>query len=195
MVGVESPGAAAGDLSEGLDLLRAKDGSFVPEPDGTPTEPTPPAKVEPLLAAAEQRLAEWREIEKVVPSMYAPVRLADELPAPEVTIDAGAWKTVTAIGSGVTVHDLGRILELSEVAVCRLVRDLVHLGLGTVSDDAPAVPRVGSAGSTDWGAMATDRFQPIQFGDEAAAPEPEPEPVADVHVDESPSYPSRRGTG
>ena len=187
VVGVQTPGIdAGGDPSEGIfDLLRAKDGSFAFEPDGTPPVASKPADVQPLLAAAEDRLAEWREIEKVVPSVYAWVRLAEELPAPEVTIDASAWKTVTAIGSGVTVQDLGRSLELSEVAVCRHVRDLVELGLGSVSDDAPVATT--RAASTDWTSMATDRFQPLDFHEEPAAvaePEPEPEPA----VDDAPAY-------
>jgi hypothetical protein len=175
VVGVQSPGTGAGDPSEGIfDLLRAKDGSFDFEPDGAPTAPVPPAEVEPLLAAAEERLAEWRDIERVVPSVYAWVRLANELPAPEVTIDAAAWKTVTAIGSGVTVTDLGRSLDLSEVAVCRLVRDLVHLGLASVTDDAPARPVGGDRPGVEWSPASTERFQPIQFADEPAPARPEP---------------------
>lgn len=180
VVGVESP-AGAGDATDGIfDLLRAREGSFNFVPDEPPADPESPMDVEPLLAGAEERLVEWREIEKVVPSMFSWVRLAEELPAPEVTIDAAAWSTVTAIGHGVTVADLGHSLDLSEVSVCRLVRDLVEMGLGSVSDDGPSVAPV----ATDWGAMANDKFQPIEFGDpepaaviEPAGFEPEPEPA------------------
>jgi hypothetical protein len=187
VVGVHSSGVVGtSDLSEGIfDLLRARDGSFAFDPDEGPAEAAPPTNVEPLLRAAEERLAEWREIEQVVPSVYAWVRLADELPAPEVTIDASAWKTVTTIGSGVTVNDLGRTLDLSEVAVCRLVRDLVHLGLGTVSESAPT--GLTSAPATDWGAVANDRFQPIQFEGEPAGRH-EPKAVDEAAVDETATY-------
>lgn len=170
VVGVQTP-AGSDDPTDGIfELLRAREGSFTFEPGEAPADPTKPNDVEPLLAGAEERLVEWREIEKVVPSMFAWVRLAEELPAPEVTIDGDAWRTVTAIGSGVTVADLGHSLDLTEVGVCRLVRDLVEMGLGTVSDEGPSV--VPSA--NEWGAVADDRFQPIEFEDPApVAAEPE----------------------
>jgi hypothetical protein len=180
VVGVDAAGAPSADPSEGLfDLLRAREGAFAFQPDEMSSEPGIGADVEPLLAAAEERLAEWRDIERVVPSMHAWVQLAESLPAPEVTIDAAAWHTVTAIGSGVTVHELGRSLDLSEVAVCRLVRDLVELGLGTVAVDAPA------HAASSW-SPAAERYQPIDLPDEpaavaepelAGATEPDPESV------------------
>jgi hypothetical protein len=177
VVDVASPSSAEGEMSESLfDLLRSREGSFVFQADERAPTPGLPTDVEPLLVAAEERLAEWREIEKVVPSMYAHVRLAEELPAPQVTIDADAWRTVTAIGSGVSVADLGRSLDLSEVAVCRLVRDLVELGLGSVSDDAPVV---GAPVATNWDSVATDRFKPLEFDDPAPT---SPAPAFDPEV-------------
>ena len=171
VVGVESP-AGGGDPTDGIfDLLRAREGSFNFVPEDGPAEPGKPLDVEPLLAGAEERLVEWREIEKVVPSMFSWVRLADELPAPEVTIDAAAWRTVTAIGSGVTVADLGHSLDLSEVSVCRLVRDLVEMGLGSVSDEGPTVAPLAN----EWGSVANDKFEPIAFEDPAPAAPAEPE--------------------
>ena len=132
VVAVESP-AGSGDTTDAIfDLLRARDGSFNFVPEEAPVEPGKPMDVEPLLAGAEERLVEWREIEKVVPSMFSWVRLADALPAPEVTIDAAAWHTVTAIGSGVTVADLGHSLDLSRgqrlPARARPGRDGARLG-------------------------------------------------------------------
>jgi hypothetical protein len=176
VVGVASPSSSDGEMSEALfDLLRSREGSFVFQAGELAPAPGLPTDVEPLLVAAEERLTEWREIEKVVPSMYAHVRLAEELPAPQVTIDADAWRTVTAIGSGVSVAELGRTLDLSEVGVCRLVRDLVELGLGTVTDDAPAVT---TPAASSWDSVAADRFKPIEFDDPVpatAAPAFEPE--------------------
>jgi hypothetical protein len=171
VVAVESP-AGSGDSTDAIfDLLRARDGSFNFVPEEAPAEAGKPMDVEPLLAGAEERLVEWREIEKVVPSMFSWVRLADALPAPEVTIDAAAWHTVTAIGSGVTVADLGHSLDLSEVSVCRLVRDLVEMGLGSVSDEGPTV----APGASEWGSTPTDRFQPIEFEEPAPVRATEPE--------------------
>jgi predicted transcriptional regulator len=139
---VQTPASPDGEATAGLlDLLRARDGGFAFEP-GMAIEGTGPAlDVEPLLEKTEKRLAEWREIEAVVPSLHAWVALAPELPEPEVTVDAETWRLVATIGSGLTVGDLGRSLELSEMAVCRVVRDMVVLGLGAVTD-APAMVAV-----------------------------------------------------
>jgi hypothetical protein len=185
VVGVDTSAGMVEDLSEGMfDLLRAREGHFAFDPEQVHGSPAAPTHVEPLLAAAEERLIEWREIEKVVPSMRAWVGLADELPAPEVTIDANAWRTVTAIAGGITVDELGRALDLTEVGVCRLVRDLVTLGLASVTDDAPA--GAASAGA-DWSSMATDRFQPIQFADEQPPAEPEPTPAPEPAAEVAPA--------
>ena len=139
---VRTPASPDGEATDGLfDLLRARDGGFAFEP-GLAIEDTGPAlDVEPLLEKTQKRLAEWREIEAVVPSLHAWVALAPELPEPEVTVDAETWRLVATIGSGLTVGDLGRNLGLSEVAVCRVVRDMVLLGLGAVTD-APAMVAV-----------------------------------------------------
>jgi hypothetical protein len=183
VVAVESPGGAGGDATDGIfDLLRAREGSFDFVPEEAPAAAEKPMDVEPLLASAEERLVEWREIEKVVPSMFSWVRLAEELPAPEVTIDAPAWRTVTAIGSGVTVADLGHSLDLSEVSVCRLVRDLVEMGLGSVSDEGPTV----APAAAEWAAPANDRFKPIEFDDPPRKVVSEPAPLESVPFDPEP---------
>ena len=133
--------AAAGGTAEVADalfeLLRSHEGSFAFEPGSQPDAPRSPADVEPLLVRAEEQLVEWRAIEAVVPSVDAWVSLNAELPSPEVTVDAATWRLVAGIGSGLTVAELGSALGLGEVAVSRVVRDLVELGLGAVGA-APA---------------------------------------------------------
>jgi hypothetical protein len=203
-----APTAGAGD---GLfELLRAHEGSFAFEPGAEPGRAGDPAEVEPMLAAAEEALAEWRTIEAVVPSMDAWVSLAPELEGDQVTVDAATWKLVARIGSGLTVSELGRALDLGEVPVCRLVRDLVGLGLTTVS--AAAEPTWGAAangydhGSNGHHPVVEDAHE--DDDDEAPAPtapaEPvsfadlpsfvDPEPVAPVFaVDEPAGYGAEPG--
>jgi hypothetical protein len=137
VVGVEAGGLTevAGAL---FDLLRAHEGSFAFEPGAAAPAPGHPLDVEPLLADAETALVEWRDIEAVVPSLGAWVCLATELPGPELTIDATTWRLVATIGSGLTVGELGRVLDLGEVEVSRLVRDVVQLGIGEVVAAPPA---------------------------------------------------------
>ena len=115
-----------------FELLRYADGSFTFEAGTSPVNPTAPADVEPLLIDAEHQLLEWREIEAVVPSMDAWVRLVPELPRPDVVVDADRWRTIVAVGGGASVTSLGQSLALSEVPVCRIVKDLVESGLATV---------------------------------------------------------------
>ena len=56
-----------------------------------------PTEVEPLLAGAEMQLAEWRDIEAVVPSLDAWVSLAPSS-GRRVTVDADTWRLVATIG-------------------------------------------------------------------------------------------------
>jgi hypothetical protein len=132
VVGAEA--GATADVADALfELLRAHEGTFAFEPGEASSAPSEPADVEPLLVGAEAKLVEWRAIEAVVPSLGAWVGLSAELAGPEVTVPAETWRLVATIGSGVTVGELGQVLGLGEVAVSRVVRDLVDLGLGAVN--------------------------------------------------------------
>jgi hypothetical protein len=132
-----------------FELLRYGDGSFTFEAGTAAASPSAPTDVEPLLVDAERQLLEWREIEAVVPSMDAWVNLSQALPRPEIVIDSDQWKTIVAVGSGTTVDSIGRVLDLSEVAVCRLIKDLVELGLGSVSRAPGGATANGSAPAPD----------------------------------------------
>lgn len=170
VVAVEALGAPGGDVAEGMfDLLRAREGGFAFEPGVVADSPAPAAPVEPLLAATETRLAEWREIESVVPSLHAWVSLNPELPGGEITVDAATWRLVATIGSGMTVGDLAVALDLAEVPVSRLVRDLVVLGVGSVVDAQPLT-------------VAAPAPEPLATWEPAVAPEPAP---AEVNGDAS----------
>jgi len=135
VVGTEASGLAESPAPVEVlfELLRYGEGSFTFEAGTTPANPDPPVDVEPLLIEAEHQVLEWREIEAVVPSMDAWVALAAELPRPEVVIDADRWKLIVSIGSGAAVSAIGQTLGLGEVAVCRMVKDAVELGIATVT--------------------------------------------------------------
>jgi hypothetical protein len=120
-----------------FELLRFDHGSFTFDADAVHGEPGPAEDVEELLQAAEALLAEWRQIESVVPSLDAWVTLRRELAAPELTIDQARWTTLVAVGGGATVRRMADDLCLAELPVSRAVRDLAELG---VVDIAPAAP-------------------------------------------------------
>ena len=175
-------GSGSGDVI--FELLRHTEGAFTFEAGSTPNEVGAPAEVEPLLQAAERQLLEWKDIEAVVPSLDAWVSLAPELPGAEAVIDKARWRTIVAVGSGTTVRAIADVLELGEVPVSRLVKELVELGYAAVVAAAPSsiesIAPLGSYAdlassngkgldlSIDLGPFADDSHTP------AAAAEPTP---------------------
>lgn len=124
-----------------FELLRSADGTFLFDADAAPGGGEP-VGVDVALAAAEEQLAEWHQIEAVVPSPYRLVSLVGERDAP-ITLDPPQWRTLSALRGGCTVDELGERLALTELAVARIVRDLVELGAvelsaDDVSDRSPA---------------------------------------------------------
>lgn len=134
LVASEASGVAAETSHTDVvfELLRYKEGSFIFENDATPTSKAVPANVAPVLADAERQIAEWEEIEAVVPSLDSIVRLSPELAEPVVTINAEVWRSLATIGSGCTVGQLGRSLDLGEIPVSRTVKSLVEAQLASV---------------------------------------------------------------
>lgn len=162
VVAADTTGAPEGaDASDVIfELLRHTEGSFSFEAGSAPPEPCAPSDVEPLLAGAERQLAEWKEIEAVVASLDAWVTLAPELPSVDITLDAARWRAIVAIGSGCSVRAVGETLELGEVAVSRLVKELVELGLGAITPlETGLQPRELGDSSFDLGPFA-DRTVP-----------------------------------
>jgi len=124
-------------------LLRLETGSFTFEDDVTVAADGLSEPMELALSTAESMLAEWREIESVVPSMDVWVALRDELDGPDVMVDADRWRGIAAIGTGSAVVDMARKLNLHEVDACRLAKELIELGLAELTepvDDPVAEP-------------------------------------------------------
>ena len=120
------------------ELLRLKSGDFTfdsdtPAPKGGKGEP-----IEPVLADAQARMAEWVEIERVVPSMAAWVTLAPEAPSPEVTITAEQWRLFAQVGDGRTVEALMDKLSMSEFDTCKWLKSMTDDGVVKVEKAAPA---------------------------------------------------------
>lgn len=136
---VDAPGAALATepVDALVELLRCKTGSFSFDPETVPGGEGA-TDVEALLRDAEALIAEWQEIERVVPSLDAWVTLRASLPRDEVTIDQAGWTTLVAVGSGRTVRRIGEAVSLPEMAVSRAIRELVELGVADVSEVAPA---------------------------------------------------------
>ena len=133
-------GKATGHVDAMFELLRLSDGNFVFRDGVEAAEPQEPTLVEPVVLQAQQRLAEWQQIEAVVPSLEHRVRLVTELPSSEVTLSADDWKLVIAVALAGTVRGVVEELAVDYFEGCRGVKRLVDANLVIVES-----PRVRSA--------------------------------------------------
>lgn len=121
-----------------LELLRFHGGSFVFDDSVDITEEGGDT-VDATLSEAEGLLAEWLDVESVVPSMDAWLTLEPELSGEATSVAADDWRMVATIGSGRSVRALAGMLELTDLAASRQVKALAEQGLVQVRiDDAGA---------------------------------------------------------
>jgi hypothetical protein len=160
-------------------LLRFAAGSFTFEADALAANATEPESLEPVLAAAENMLVEWRAIEKVIPSLDVWVGLRPELDGPDVMVDRHRWSGIAAIGAASQVGAVAESLNLNEIESCRLVKELLELGLVDFVDEPSGV-------------RAAERFEPepIEEGDfDDHGIEPAAEMDAPAFEDATPGQP------
>ena len=145
-------GAEAGRTTDAVDavfeLLRLTDGDFAFEQDQSAPRPAAPRALEPVVAEAQERLAEWQEIAAVVPSLDAEVRLVADPPTDVVTLPASQWRLAVTLASERTVGAMADRLGLGEFAACRAVKGLIESGLASVSvgeETSPTEPMLAPA--------------------------------------------------
>jgi hypothetical protein len=167
------PPGAAGDLLGRLndvcfELFRYTEGTFEFEPDRRPSWPADKGvDVAGLLAETDRRMAEWRDIIAVIPTVEARPRLVAEPPAGgPITLDAAQWRVVTGIDGRRRVSALIRVLDGGEFTVCKVLRSLVQAGLVEIEPADGAAP----AGAES----------PSSAGAAAVLAEPEAEPPSDT---------------
>jgi len=183
------PSGAGGDVLDRLhdvcfELFRYTEGSFEFEADRRPSWPAERAvDVAGLLAETDRRMAEWREIIAVIPSIEARPRLVPEPPAGgPITLDAAQWRVVTGIDGRRRVSALIRVLDGGEFTVCKVLRSLVQAGLVEIEAADPAAADAdrqapGRPGKAD---RSHNPSQPEpQVLDVAPAGDEEPDPLAD----------------
>ena len=136
-------GRAKGDLIDAVfELLRLESGTFSFDQDRHAPAPTAPAEVGLIVAEAEARLAEWRDIEAVVPSLSVRVVMVAELPSNEIVVRAEQWKLLHAFQGGRPAQVLLDEWDWSEFDTARAVRDLVEAGLASIETEPVAVVAV-----------------------------------------------------
>ncbi len=122
------------------DLLRQRSGTYTFEVDERSPVVDQPEPAHELLDRAETLLAEWHELEEVVPSLDHRVGMVEHLPDGEqVVVTANQWHALVAVGQGCTVAELAGTLGLTELHALRTVNGLVAAGLATVGDVRPAL--------------------------------------------------------
>jgi hypothetical protein len=136
-----------------FELLRLPDGKFSFESGPAPADLGAPLDVHEVLAQARSRLAEWRDIERVVPSLASVVTLDPEAGG-ELVLHIGAddWRVVAAIGAGGPVRDVAARLGLPEFDACKAVKAVVDAKLARVEPVAETPGGSDGAGGSAAGA-------------------------------------------
>jgi hypothetical protein len=122
----------AGDAGQRIqetcfELLGTDRGNFEFHPGraGTPVGGTN-VTVRDALEQARQRLAEWQELQALIPSLEVQPRLVTELDPGQVTLDREQWRVLTAVDGRRNLRSIGRALNLSDFEVCRAMRQLFN---------------------------------------------------------------------
>lgn len=164
------------------ELLRFESGSFDFDDTEAPSDGDG-APVDEVLAAAQQLVTEWEDVEKVVPSVEAWASLRPELGSEEVSVTADQWRLVAAVGAGSSVRTLAERFDITDLAACQQVRGLIDCGLVEIGGAAPQVepePAVQveeeeDTSVTDMGLLAAeDGPVVLENRDDALLPEPLP---------------------
>lgn len=116
-----------------FELLRLGEGVFS-FTAGPVSRPGTAIDIEPVLGEAEGRLAEWREIERFVPSLASWLVLASEAPSDHVSLRGDQWRLVAAVGGGCPVSGVIDRLDVGELSGCRAVKELVEAGLVRIGE-------------------------------------------------------------
>ena len=137
-----SVGRALESVDAVFELLRSDNGSFTFVADRQAVTAAPGEDVEDVLAEAEARLVEWREIEAVVPSMQVRAALAPTAPNPVATMTAEQWLAIVAVSKSTTVEGVMDHLEMGEFVTCKTIKGLVELGLVVLDTNVPQSEQV-----------------------------------------------------
>ncbi len=120
-----------------FELLAAGRGSFEFFTDTTGMgPPTMRLEVDEVLDRAHQRLAEWREIQKVIPSLDLHPSVVADLEGDQVTLSREQWRLLMTLDGRRTIRAIARLLARSDYDVCRTVKSLIEVG--AVEIDAPS---------------------------------------------------------
>ncbi len=110
-------------------ILRVGRGSFEFQPsERRDSPPDGSAKLTEVVAAAQERLVLWREVESVIPSMSAVPQLSDGLLADSMTVNQEQWRVICAVDGRRTVAAVARRLDMDQLGLAQILKPLVEDG-------------------------------------------------------------------
>ena len=143
------------------------------------------AELAPALEAAEERMGQWKDIVRVVPSLDHRVQLKAEAPGGQVILESDQWATVVAIASGRSVGDLIEARHMQEFDGCQAIRVLVEASLVELLEPAVAVEEPTPVVESSLAAGSADGGEELNAGPEAGGfvfSSVEEQPVPSFHV-------------
>ncbi|MEM9714054.1 MAG: DUF4388 domain-containing protein [Actinomycetota bacterium] len=183
-------------------LMRLEDGEFNFHADDAPSTSPATESIAEVISASTGRLAEWKQLSEVLPSVEHWLSLAEEI-ASAATLEPAQWKVLALIGGGTRITTCVEELGLGLVPGCRLIVELVDRSLLLVTEEQPAravarsgkvdpqLPSVGAAHDDDEPATAPDAAEEaVADAPAAEAPAAEAAPVEEPAEDTAPAEPA-----
>jgi len=122
--------AVAGDVPQRVqeicfEFLGADRGNFEFHTGRTSAPAMTMMSVPEAMEQARRRVAEWQELQSLIPSLDVQPHLVSELDPGQVTLDREQWRVLTAVDGRRNLRSIGRALNMSDFEVCRAMRELL----------------------------------------------------------------------
>jgi hypothetical protein len=136
---------------------RLEDGAFRFGSEEPPWVCPETVDLEVAIDELARLLEEWRDIQAVIPTLDARVRLADELGVDELVVDRERWALLVAIDGRRTVRELVRKTNRPTLEICHTIVALVDAGALTVAQPTSATVRGNGSGKATANAKTETR--------------------------------------
>jgi Domain of unknown function (DUF4388) len=136
-----------------------------------------PVELDVAVDEVARLVAEWHDIQAVIPSLDCRIRLADDLGADELTLDRERWHLVVAIDGRRSVRDLVRKTNRPVLDVCHTILSLVDAGAVNVGAPpaTPTAPRTNGNGATRQRGGDSELQPEAPYGPGVESPHPGPQ--------------------
>jgi hypothetical protein len=155
--------------------------------------------VDDAVDSLAKLLEEWREIQRVIPSLEARPQLTAELGTDSIIIDQLRWRLLVCLDGRRSVREVMHQTKRSVLDVCNALKDLIEDGAVEIAAEMPSVLPAHShhaaENSAEHGHLAVPAPHDAPDASEASTPDPfaGAEPEADNDV-EPPATTADAGT-